>query len=164
MQRSIPPVIVKHHIFEGLEALSRDWAKVCSLRDRLERRASAEELVERLVANGVCDETLGKMLLENWLGGERFTAIRERCLAIAKRIGEKGPYLSAWWVLGLTERVRIEHLDLGGEILLLFMTPHQPLDVVLAKAQVPGDPTGPRLAAAYQGAIAVALAQRGGER
>jgi hypothetical protein len=159
MNRSIPPVIVKHHIFERLEKLSRDWEKVCSLRERLERRASAEEIVERFVANGVCDAGLGRLLLEHWIGGERFPAIRERCLEIARLIGEDGPYLSAWWVLGLSKRVRVEHLLLDDSIVLLLLTPHLSLEEVIAKGREGIDPTGPRLAAAYQGAIGIAMAE-----
>ena len=153
MESPIPPIIVKHHLFERLETLSRDWQKVCSLRSRLEAGITAQGLVERLVENRVCGPDLGQMVLERWLHGARFDAIRDAILGIARAIGENGPYLEGWWILGLSDSVRVEHLVLEDRVLLLLLTPHQPLDLVMAKARAGIDPTGPVLAAAYRGAI-----------
>lgn len=153
MEASIPPIIVKHHLFERLETLSRDWQKVCSLRSRLEAGITPEGLVERLVENRVCSPELGGVVLERWLRGPRFDVIRDACLAISQAIGQDGPYLEGWWILGVSDSVRVEHLALDDRVLLLLLTPHQPLDVVMAKARGGVDPTGPVLAAAYRGAI-----------
>jgi hypothetical protein len=46
---------------------------------------------------------------------------------------------------------------LDDQVLLLLLTPHQPLDTVVAKLVAGHDPTGRALAAAYQGAITQVL-------
>ena len=153
MADPVPPIVVKHHIFEGLEALSRDWVKVQKLCGRLAADVSAAELVEIMVENGVCSPELGELIGERWLDGARFVPIRAQLLEIAQAIGQGGPYLSAWWVLGVSNHVQIRHLLLDDSVLLLLFTPHMPLDIVLGKARTNTDPTGRRLAAAYRSVI-----------
>ena len=129
----IPPVIIKHEIFERLETFSHNYKKVCSMRERLKRQASPEEIIESLERNGVCDHAVAQQLRERWFPpgggwlGEVFPKIRKRCLEIAEKIGEDGPYFRGWWIAGVTSKLQLVVLEGDGYVTLLMLTPQ--LDV-----------------------------------
>ncbi len=148
------PVIVKHEILARLEELSHDYDKVCSMRNRLKNGAPAEELAESAVQNRVCSREVADKMLRFWANvgdggwfGEIMEEVHDKFLEAANLIGPDGPYLSAWWILGVTDRFRLAVFSTRESVFLILLTPHLTPDQHLAKRE--WDPSLDRLIRQY---------------
>jgi len=138
-----PPVIVKHHILEGLERLSRDWETACAFREHLEARPSSEELIEFLHRQAVLDTALALAVRRKWGPGTGWLGDihdhgREKLLEAFQFVRRGGPYLSAWLLIGFPSfRILVSHTP--STILFLAMTPRLPSRLLAARSDP--DPT-----------------------
>jgi len=138
-----PPIIVKHHILEGLERLSRDWERACAFREHLEGRPSSEELIEFLHREAVVDATLAVAVRRKWgpaTGwlGDIHDHGREKLTEAFQYVRRGGPYLSAWLLIGFPAfRIIVNHTP--STVFFLAMTPR--LHPRLLRMRSEADPT-----------------------
>jgi len=126
-----PPLIMKHPMIRRLEALSRDRAKVRSMRERLERREGAEELAFRLVENDVCSRETADAVLAAWGHQEKaLEAVWSRLRQAAEWIERHDLPLDMWWAQVEGSGFSIDVTRTAGAVRVVMWTepiPHGPL-------------------------------------
>jgi hypothetical protein len=128
------PVLIKHPMMRRLEALSRNHGKVSSMRRRLERRETADELVRRLIVNGVCTEETAAALLEGWGGQEAVMEETWKKLAEAAELIERYDLpLDMYWGQVEGGSFEIDVTRSARAVRVVMWTGHLPRGVSFAK-------------------------------
>jgi hypothetical protein len=138
--RQPPPLIMKHPIIRRLEALSRNRAKVRSMRERLERHEGPDALAERLVENGACSPETAARLVGTW--GQQPGALE----TVWARLGEAAAWierydlpLDMWWAQVPGAGFEIDVKRTAGAVRVVLWTEPIPEGSLLAKlAHDPG--------------------------
>ena len=137
------PIIVKHHILAELERISRDYEETVAFRKFLEGAPTSEELLDYLYQHNVMDEKLRDSVrlkwgpAEGWLGDIHQKGV-EKFLEAFNEVGQGGPYLSAWLLIGFPE-FRIMVNPTRSAVYMMAMCPRLPKK--LLKDRGVSDPT-----------------------
>lgn len=136
-----PPVMLKHPILLRFDELSVDRAKVTAMRDLLKNGATAQELADVAVRNGVCSQALADQMLLYWANTDGSSGwlgnILDECqrgfLEAAELILTRDVPLSSWWLVGFSPNFRVLVLPEVDRVDVFMATPHLADPVKTAK-------------------------------
>lgn len=133
--------MLKHPILSRFDELSLDRSKVTAMRDLLKNGATARELADVAVRNGVCTQALADQMLLYWANtdgssgwlGDILDECRRGFLEAADLILTNDVPLSSWWIVGFSPNFRMLVIPEADRIDVFMATPHLAGPVKTAK-------------------------------